>query len=391
VRNVVAVDLPGGPAFVAALQRVWDAGDAALPLDRRLPPPARAAVLQALAPTHLLGEDGEWRRLPGGRPCEDGDALVLATSGTTGQPKGVVLTHQAVAASAAATHARLGADPARHAWVACLPLAHVGGLAVVTRALLGGFPLEVHDGFQAEAVTQAAARLRAAGRSPLVSLVATALRRVDPAVFDRILLGAAAPPADVPPNVVVTYGMTETGSGVVYDGIPLEGVEVAIGDGQRGQVGEVLLRGPMLLRTYRHGPAPFLPGGWLPTGDGGRITPEGRLEVQGRLAEVIVTGGEKVWPAAVERVLQQQAGVAEVAVVGRPDPEWGQAVVALVVPSPTAPPPRREALAEAVKATVSPWAAPKEVVLVDALPRTPSGKVARSRLAALLEQAGAGR
>jgi O-succinylbenzoic acid--CoA ligase len=146
----------------------------------------------------------------------------------------------------------------------------------------------------------------------------------------------------------------------------------------------------MLLRTYRHGPAPFLPGGWLPTGDAGRLAADGRLEVQGRLAEVIVTGGEKVWPTAVERVLQQQPGVAEVAVVGRPDPEWGQAVVALVVPSPAGPPPNRDALVEAVKGTVSPWAAPKEVVLVDALPRTPSGKVTRSRLAALLDQVVAG-
>jgi len=383
VLEVVALDVPGGPPFVAALQRVWEAGDAALPLDRRLPEPARRAVVAALAPTQVLGEDGERLRLAG-RPCEEGDALVLATSGTTGEPKGVVLTHQALAASAAATHARLGVDPERHRWLACLPLAHVGGLSVVTRALLKGVPLEVHDGFRAAAVAEAAARAAAEGRGLLVSLVATALRRVDPGWFERVLLGAAAPPAELPANVVVTYGMTETASGVVYDGWPLEGVEVRLGDGQLGQPGEILVRGPMLLRTYRHGPAPFLPGGWFPTGDAGSFGPSGELTVQGRLAEVIVTGGEKVWPAAVERVLAEQPGVAEAAVIGVPDPEWGQAVVALVVPETPGSPPRLEALAEVAKAELAPWAAPKRLVLVDALPRTGSGKIARAALAALV-------
>jgi O-succinylbenzoic acid--CoA ligase len=190
----------------------------------------------------------------------------------------------------------------------------------------------------------------------------------------------------LPANVVTTYGMTETGSGVVYDGLPLDGVEVAIGTGRDGEgaEGEVLVRGPMLLRAYRDGTDPKVPGpdrggGWLPTGDAGRID-EGRLTVHGRLAEVITTGGEKVWPGPVERAIGTLPSVAEVAVWKRPDDEWGERVVAWVVPADPATPPALPALVETVRETLAPWAAPKELVLCDRLPRTPSGKVLRAAL-----------
>ncbi len=154
---------------------------------------------------------------------EEGDALVVATSGTSGQPKAAVLTHDAVAASAEATSVRLGVDPDRHTWMACLPSAHIGGLAVVTRAIVTGTPLIVLPGFEAETVEEAGR----SGRVTHVSLVATALQRLDPSVFDCVLLGGSRVPEELPPNVVATYGMTETGSGVVYDGWPLDGVEVS--------------------------------------------------------------------------------------------------------------------------------------------------------------------
>jgi O-succinylbenzoic acid--CoA ligase len=304
-----------------------------------------------------------------GESVEAGDALVVATSGTTGEPKGVVLTHAAVRASALATSARLAVDPTTDTWLACLPLAHVGGLSVVLRALVTGTPLVVHPAFDADAVTAAARH-----GATLVSLVTTALRRIDPGLFRRIVLGGGPAPVDCPANAVVTYGMTETGSGVVYDGIPLDGVEVAV-----GADGEIRLRGPMLLRAYRDGTDPRDADGWLATGDLG--TWDGhRLRVQGRKGDLIISGGENVWPAAVEAVLGAHPAVAEVAVVGRPDPEWGQQVVAVVVPADAAAPPTLDDLRAFVKEQLAPWAAPRRLELVPSLPRTALGKIVRTSL-----------
>jgi len=213
-----------------------------------------------------------------------------------------------------------------------------------------------------------------------VSLVATALRRTDTTGYRTVLLGGAAPPDRLPDNVVTTYGMTETGSGVVYDGLPLDGIELRIGDGELGADGEVLVRGPVLLRAYRDGTDPRLPGGWLPTGDAGSLDAHGALSVRGRIAEVIVTGAEKVWPSAVESVLALHPGVAEVAVWKRPDLEWGERVVVWVVPADPSTPPALDSLRAAVSEQLAPWAAPKELVVVASLPRTSSGKVQRGRL-----------
>ena len=305
-------------------------------------------------------------------PVEHGDALVVPTSGTSDEPKGVVLTHDAVIASARATSTRLGVDE-RDTWLACLPLAHVGGLSVITRALVTGTRLVVHDGFDAERAEDAARR----DGVTLVSLVATALRRIDPTLFRVIVLGGAAPPATTPPNVVTTYGMTETGSGVVYDGRPLDGVEVRV-----DASGAIHLRGPMLLRSYRDGHDPKAPDGWLATGDLGELDDEGRLHVRGRADDLIISGGENVWPDAVEAVLVDHDGVAEVAVIGRPDDEWGQRVVAVVVPVDPRRPPTLDDLRARVKERIGPWAAPRELELVDALPRTALGKVRRSQIEA---------
>lgn len=340
MRRLLPVEAEPGSGFVSAVRRAWDAGDAVVPVDPRLPAPAREALLAAARVEE---------------PVEDGDAVVVATSGTTGDPRAVVLTHGAVTASAEATSARLGVDPATDRWLSALPLAHVGGLSVVLRSLLTGTPLT----FDPEAP------------ATLVSLVATQLRRMDVRRFRAVVLGGAAAPEDRPPNCVVTYGMTETGSGVVYDGVPLDGVEVRAVDG------ELHVRGPMLLRCYRDGTDPKDADGWLPTGDGGTLE-GGVVRVSGRLADVVVSGGEKVWPDPVERIIRRVPGVAEVAVSGRPDPEWGQRVVAWVVPQGT--PPDLEAVREAVRAELPAYCAPRELVVVDALPRTALGKVRRRSL-----------
>jgi O-succinylbenzoic acid--CoA ligase len=339
VRTLQAIEAVPTPAFVHDLLRIFDAGDAALPVDPRLPAPAVRALLAELR---------------AGEPVEDGDLLVIPTSGTTGQPKGVVLTEAAVRASARATNARLAVTDDDH-WFCPLPLAHVGGLSVVLRAVDAHVPVTfVED-----------------PRQTLASLVATQLRRMDTSRFRTILLGGGAPPADRPANCVTTYGMTETGSGVVYDGIPLDGVDVRAVDG------ELHVRGPMLLRAYRDGTDPKDADGWLATGDAGSVV-DGVVHVDGRIGDVIVTGGEKVWPDPVERVLARLPSVAEVAVAGRPDPEWGHRVVAWVVP--VAEPPTLDELRDAVKAELPAYAAPKELVVVAELPRTALGKVRRSEL-----------
>ena len=310
------------------------------------PRSARQALLDALRPTRIVGSDGEQHALPDGIAVEEGDALVVATSGTSGHPKGVVLTHDAVAASAAATSVRLGVDPARHAWLACLPLAHIGGLAVVTRSIVTGTPLVVLPGFEAEVVE--GSRALGAGVPRVVGRDGAAAPRplgLRPASSSA----AASVPDALPPNVVATYGMTETGSGVVYDGGPLDGVELSFRPrhaGRRRHGGDGARRRG---RDPDPGPdaVPLLPGrtttgGWSdPTGRGlvrhrrrrSARVPTGKLVVSGRIDDVITTGAEKVWPDVVERVLIAHPGVAEVAVWKRPDPEWGERVVAWVVPT----------------------------------------------------------
>lgn len=358
--GLVALDLPGGAMFVDVLRRVWERGDAVWPVDQRLPPPARAALVDALAPTSVIDVSGSEVTLADGRPVEPGDALVIATSGTTGAARGVVLTHDAVAAAAEASNRRLGVTAADH-WLACLPLAHVGGLSVVTRALHAGCNLSVHPGFDPEAAE--------ASGATMVSLVPTALRRIRPDRFRTILLGGARPPDLLPDNVVTTYGMTETCGGVVYDGVPLDGVEVRIVDE------EILVRTPTMLRTYRHGTAPVVDG-WLATGDLGRFDERGRLVVQGRRAELIVTGGENVWPEPVEDVIRTHPLVRDCRVRGEPDPEWGHLVVVDLVADGDAP--TLESIRDHVRAVLPAYCAPRHLRLVEHIDRTAVGKIVRS-------------
>jgi O-succinylbenzoic acid--CoA ligase len=344
VPRLVVLDAEPSPAFVDDLQRAWDAGDAVLPLDPRLPAVAARDLVDRLHGTEL----------------QEGDALVVATSGTTGEAKGAVLTREAVRWAANVTNAALGVDPDRDAWLVQLPLAHVGGLGVVTRALLSGTPLTFDPGDD---------------RATLTSVVPTQLERDDHGRFRAILVGGSADwRAHRGANVIRTYGLTESYGGVVYDGRPLDGVAVRVIDG------EVQLRCGSLLDRYADGTVPLVEG-WLPTGDAGEWDEAaGRLRVFGRRGDVVVTGGEKVWPDPVERVLRTVAGVADVAVVGRPDPEWGQAVTAVVVPADAARPPSLDEVRAAVQATLPPWCAPRALELRSELPRTALGKVRRAEL-----------
>ena len=228
-----------------------------------------------------------------------------------GRPKAVVHTHHSIAASAEATSKALSVDPLTDRWLACLPVAHIGGLSVILRSLATGTPLEVHDGFDADRVRTAALERGVT----LVSLVTRALNQVPAELFRTVLIGGAAPPDDLPDNVIPTYGMTETGSGVVYGSRVLDGCELRILDDDRNPIdayevtGHIAVRGPMLFRGYRDRSgevtAPFFDGGWFDTGDLGHWRPDGSVGVEGRDGEVIVTGGEKVWPAPVEALLSR--------------------------------------------------------------------------------------
>lgn len=382
VTELVALDVDPGEGFLAALHATWQRGDAVLPLPRQAPESYRRSLATRMGARWLLTGTGP-EELPDSRPLVEGDALVMTTSGSTGDPKGVVLTHAAVEYAAFATTTALGTDPETH-WLACLPLSHVGGMSVITRALHTGAALSVHPRFDPALLE--AALLDGATH---VSLVHTALLRIDPRPWRRILLGGSAAPPELPPNCVTTYGMTETFGGVVYDGLALNGVQVRIA-GTRGDEfgveGPVELLSPTSLRCYRGDrDEPDRDAlddeGWFRTGDLGSIShADRRLSISGRADEVIITGGEKVWPQPVEERLESHPGVAEAAVVGRADQEWGQAVTALVVPSVHGEPPGLAQLRAWVREVMPAAAAPRRLELVDRLPRTSLGKLVRSQL-----------
>ena len=370
--GLTVVNLPARAA-ADAVRRCWDVGDPVLVLDPRAP---RAE------------SDGVLRRLGPGRPVERGVAAVVATSGTTAEPRGVELTFPGLMASARAVTDALGAGPGDR-WLCCLPLHRVGGLAVVARSWATGLPVTVLDHFDPDAVVEANVR-----GATLVSLVPTMARRLLAAGFDpadrfrRVLLGGGPVPDDL--RGTRSYGLTETWGGIVHDGLPLAGARVRLdetgGAGEElgadaGPRGEILVSGPMVARRYRLDAeataAAFTAEGWLRTGDLGTWDGDGRLRVLDRLADVVISGGVNVSPAEVEAVLGRHPGVADVAVAGAPDMEWGERVVAHVVATDPSSPPTLHELRAFARDHLSPAKLPREVVVTGALPRTPEGKLLR--------------
>ena len=374
--DVVAVALPPGEAWLSIAAATWAAEASLLPVDHRLAAPAAQSLLADGRPTVLVSPQG-WRRVRSGRPADPGVALIVPTSGSSGRPRLVELTRAAVEAAVASSLRALTAD-AGDGWVSCLPFAHIGGLLVLLRGVLGGAPL----------LFRGPAELEPVAGFPFVSVVPTQLvRTLDAGVefrgYRALLVGGGGMDAALRSRLaaagapcVVTYGLTQSCGGVVYDGTPLPGVSVRIDEG-----GEIQLGGPTLLRGYRDGSAAGLTAdGWLPTGDAGRLDGDGRLHVHGRLDDLIVTGGENVWPGDVEVALRSHPAVADCAVFGRPDPSWGQRVVAAVVPRDRAVPPTLEELRDHVGALLGRHQAPRELVLVESLPRTALGKLQRGGL-----------
>ncbi|HEY5104467.1 MAG TPA: AMP-binding protein [Acidimicrobiales bacterium] len=362
MRSLLALDLPLGPELEREIRRCVDDGEAFCVLDQRLSPRRRAEELSQLGATSMLDTSGRHER-PEGQMVDDEIGLVILTSGSSGAPKAAELSWGALQASAEITQATLRSNTPP-VWFPCLPANHIGGLAVILRAIFSDASL-----LWAEVDELPRAPERGATH---VSLVRTQLARYDVSSYYRVLLGGARPPQELPANVVTTWGMTETGSGIVYDGYALPGIELITVEGQ------LCVRSPTLFRSYRHAARPsiFGPDGrddWFPTGDAGELL-NGRVSVRGRLGYVINTGGEKLWPEDLETVVSGIDGVLDVAVTGVDDPEWGQRVVALVVSNGQK---LDDAIREEANERLGPWAKPKEIRYVVAIPRTSNGKIRR--------------
>ena len=370
--RLIALIAPQSQKLAERVRKAWDAGDAITLLDPGLPGPYLSALIEAIDPDVVEEPSGSstYRRryqLP-----ED-TALVITTSGTSGPPKAVVHTHAAMRASALATGERLGVVRGEGQWLCALPLTHIGGFSSITKAMYQGLDLRVFERFEREAVESAARQRRS-----YIPVVRANLARMDPSLFERIVLGAGVPPAEIPPNAHVTYGLTETGSGLVYDGTPLPGAEISIAPD-----GEILLRGPMLATCYRDGSPLLGADGWFHTDDAGTYR-EGRLQVFGRRGDVINSGGERILPHQVEAIIERLPGVAEVAVVGVRDERLGQVAWAVVVPTVGSEAPSLEAIKEAVRAELPRYCAPRGLQVAASLPKTPLGKIQKALLRAEL-------
>ena len=401
---VVAVVQPR-PEAARTVQAIWDAGEAACVLDPDAPAAVHAQVLETVRPTHLVDADGR-RPRPDGIGTTEGVAAIVTTSGTTAVPKAVELTTVGMTAIGRGFAAALdvGADDR---WLVCLPLHHVAGLAILARARTTGSSVTVHPGFDLDAVAASADTGRDGGGITIVSLVPIMLHRMLEAAapvdrFRWIVTGGATTPPGLRRRAeaaggrpVDAYGLSETWGGVLLDGRPIDGVETSIVDG------EILVRGDPIMRGYRLDPAatdavvvdlpdpdspdpdspdPDSPGDrWLRTGDVGATDASGRITVVDRKRDLVVTGGVNVSPTAVETVLASHPAILDVAVMGEPDPDWGERVVAYVVPRDGSPPTVDDLRAFGRDRLSGPQL-PKAVVVVSEIPRTPGGKIRRREL-----------
>jgi O-succinylbenzoic acid--CoA ligase len=365
----VPIEMPASTDYAVELHALNRLGAVPFPLDPRLSAGERRSALEA-APRHDRHE----------LLCR------ILTSGSSGAPRAIGLTPANFLWSAAGSSLNLGVEPADR-WLCCLPLFHIAGLSILIRSAIYGTTAVVHDAFDADRVAGALAE----DEIMLVSLVATQLARLLDADADvskprAILLGGGPLPLDLlerataaGATVVQTYGMTETCSQVATlapadarrklgsAGRPLLTAKIEIDDG------EIVVSGPTVA------PGSAAPDGRLHTADLGEIDDDGFLWVTGRKGEIIVTGGENVMPAEVEAVLLRHPTVADVAVVGRPDPEWQEAVTAIVVPAAGESPDEGE-LHTYSTSLLAPYKVPKHFEFVDSLPRTAAGKLKRAEL-----------
>ncbi|MHA7175215.1 AMP-binding protein [Arthrobacter sp. Sr24] len=361
-------------------------------------------ALAGVGPAVQIAADGSYELIPQtelGLPADSETeiAAVVLTSGSTGTPKRTMLSVDSLAASSVGTALTLQGEGQ---WLLALPMNYVAGLQVLVRSLFAGtrpWAMDLSGGFTPEAFTEAALELT--DKMRFTSLVPTQLTRLltNPSAetltvlrrFNAILLGGgpinpvlleAARGAGL--NVVTTYGMSETCGGCVYDGVPLEGVHVAIREGRIWLGGDVVAAGylgdaALTEATFSEEEHDGEMVRWYESGDLGELDSEGRLRVLGRVDDVIITGGLKVSAGAVTDGLHRVQGVREAFVLPVPSAEWGQQVAAMVVGSCT----EAELLAAAA-ALMEPQLLPKTVVFVSELPLLPNGKPDRTAILAAL-------
>ncbi|WP_431606769.1 o-succinylbenzoate--CoA ligase [Mycolicibacterium neoaurum] len=355
-------------------------------------PELEAALRGAAARLPVPADDARQRdlltaALRAGEPIAEDISVVVSTSGTTGTPKGAQLSAAALIAGATATHDRLGGAGN---WLLALPAYHVAGLQVLVRSIVaGGSVVALPASFTPTDLVAAVARMGRGRR--YTSLVANQLDKAlaDPAAtaalaeLDAVLIGGGPLPAGIRERaaaagipVVRTYGMSETAGGCVYDGQPLDGVRIRLDDGR------VVLGGPVVASGYRNPvtPDPFAEPGWFRTDDIGVLDDAGTLSILGRIDDAVSTGGLTVLPQLVENALATHPAIAECAVFGVPDERLGQRVVAAIVPAPGHGAPDIDAVRTHVGLTLPPTAAPRELHIVDALPRRGIGKLDRRAL-----------
>jgi O-succinylbenzoic acid--CoA ligase len=389
--SIVALTMHPNREQVVLVHALMKVGAVLLPLGPRLAPAEHDAIIAAEEAAVDLLDPGQLTQTEADLPLlgeHDMDEIAcrVLTSGSSGAPRPVGLTYGNFLWSAVGSAFNIGVDPADR-WLCCLPLSHISALGIVIRSVIYGTTAVLHDGFETDRVAAALA----GGDITVVSLVSTMLVRLLEAGADlsgpRAILVGGGPVPEEPleeaiargATVVQTYGLTEACSQVTTlapadakrklgsAGRPLLTTHLRIHDG------EILVQGPTV--------APGLADdeGWLHTGDLGRIDEEGFLYVEDRIDDMIVSGGENIVPAEVEEVLLRHPEVADAAVVGREDPEWQQAVTAIVVledGSTTTPDELRRHCAESLAG----FKVPKRVELAAALPRTPSGKLMRRAL-----------
>lgn len=417
--------------FVRLLHAAWRIGAVLVPFNTRLPEAELREQLRGVDPaTILAGEeyaeraravaDVPVRSIPAlaeepiaefgaEDPPLDSPRAMLFTSGTTGEPKAVVLSGRNLLASAVASAFRLGVLPDDR-WYDPLAGYHMGGLAPIVRSALYGsrVVLAGGDGFDAERVLDDLNEHAVTG----VSVVPTMLDRLlDAGELPDSLRFVLTGGAPTPPELIArcerrgvpihpTYGMTETASQVATArpeeayaeperaGRPLAFARVrAVDDGEPvgpGEPGELVVSGPTVMKGYYHDPETndrvFGPYGFR-TGDLGVVEENGSIRVLGRVDDAIITGGENVHPAEIVRVLRSHPRIADCAVVGLPDPEWGERVCALVVGD------AEEAdLREFLEGRLAGYKRPKTIAFADELPRTASGTVDRGAVRELLAE-----